>query len=240
MGAVGKPYPPNLPPCRGKVAWPKAMTDEGASGDGRDGQRPFLFPCWKKKRFLESKEKGAFGNWGAVRCPAAACVFTPPWRTGPGRYGLCGRNRERRHFYLAAAFVVGVAAWVGGRPKAAPTHMFCDVFVGAACGRPPRHMQHHVLCGARRPRRARDHALFCHLEKKPPSRSGRSARGAVLLFLGICVSSGARPWSRPPRCGGWARCRWSRWSRRGSPGGRCGSHGAHRRSWAPMSRSGGT
>ena len=93
-----------LPPCRGKVSWPTAMTDEGALSDSsRNVQRPFLFPCRKKKRFLESKEKGAFEIWCAVGCPAAACVFTPPWGTGPGRYGLCGRNREKRMFYLPAA-----------------------------------------------------------------------------------------------------------------------------------------
>ena len=83
-------------------------------GEGRF-QNPFLFPCRKKKRFLESKEKGAFEIWCAVGCPAAACVFTPPWGTGPGRYGLCGRNREGRIFYLSAAWAVGVAAWFGAQ-----------------------------------------------------------------------------------------------------------------------------
>ena len=69
----------------------------------RGRQNPFLFPCWKKKRFLGSKEKGAFENWCAVGCSSAACVFTPPPGTCPGRYGLCGRNREKRMFYLPAA-----------------------------------------------------------------------------------------------------------------------------------------
>ena len=78
--------------------------------DGRDVQRPFLFPCRKKKRFLGSKEKGAFEIWGAVRCSAAAPIFTSPLCTGPGRYGLCGRNREKRMFYLSAAWAVGIAA----------------------------------------------------------------------------------------------------------------------------------
>ena len=55
----------------------------------RGRQNPFLFPCWKKKRFLESKEKGAFESWGAVGRSAAAPVFTPPLGTSPGRYGLC-------------------------------------------------------------------------------------------------------------------------------------------------------
>ena len=87
----------------------------------RGRQNPFLFPCRKKKRFLKSKEKGAFESWGAVRCPAAACVFTPPSGTGPGRYGLCGRNREKRAFYLSAAWA-GAGRGVGPR---------------AAIGRPP-------------------------------------------------------------------------------------------------------
>ena len=82
-------------------------------GEGRF-QNPFLFPCRKKKRFLGSKEKGAFENWSAVRCPAAACVFTPPSGTGPGRYGLCGRNREKRAFYLSAAWA-GAGRGVGPR-----------------------------------------------------------------------------------------------------------------------------
>ena len=99
MGAVGKPYPPNLPPCRGKVAWPKAMTDEGASGDGRDGQRPFLFPCWKKKRFLESKEKGAPVGVRWLQIGFQRPVFTPPLRTGPVHSGLPRWNRERLWSY---------------------------------------------------------------------------------------------------------------------------------------------
>ena len=45
------------------------------------------------------------------------------------------------------------------------------------------------------------------------------------------------PGCTPPRCGGWARYRWSRSSRPGTPGARCGSHAAHRRSWAPTSHS---
>ena len=99
MGAVGKPYPPNLPPCRGKVAWPKAMTDEGASGDGRDGQRPFLFPCRKKKRFLESKEKGAPVGVRWLQIGFRRPVFTPPLRTDPVHSGLPRWNRERLWSY---------------------------------------------------------------------------------------------------------------------------------------------
>ena len=47
-------------------------------------------------------------------------------------------------------------AGLGGRPKAAPTHMFHGVFVGAACGRPPHRCGTAFLCGARRrPRKVR-------------------------------------------------------------------------------------
>ena len=44
----------------------------------------------------------------------------------------------------------------GGRLIAAPTPCPRWFFVGAACRRPPRHVQHHFLCGARRrPRKVR-------------------------------------------------------------------------------------
>ena len=89
----------------------------------RGRQNPFLFPCRKKKRFLESKEKGAFENWGAVGCPAAACVFPPPSGTSPGRYGLCGRNREKRVCCLPAAWVGtgrGVVWRANQGPRASP------------------------------------------------------------------------------------------------------------------------
>ena len=50
-------------------------------GRGRRFQNPFLFPCRKKKRFLESKEKGApvRVEWSqiGIRRPG----FTPPLRT---------------------------------------------------------------------------------------------------------------------------------------------------------------
>ena len=51
---------------------------------------------------------------------------------------------------------------------------------------------------------------------------------------GFTFSPGRRPRSH----GGWAPCRWSRWSHPARPAARCGSHGAHRRSWAPGSRCG--
>ena len=90
------------------------LRPQNDGGEGRF-QDPFLFPCRKKKRFLESKEKGAFENWGAVGCPAAACVFPPPSGTSPGRYGLCGRNREKRVCCLPAAWAMRVAAWFGAQ-----------------------------------------------------------------------------------------------------------------------------
>ena len=94
----------------------------------RPFQNPFLFPCWKKKRFLGSKEKEAFEIWSAVGCSSAACVFTPPLGTSPSRYGLCGRNRERFAFYLSAAWV-GESRGLGrraakGRPYPMPTTFF--------------------------------------------------------------------------------------------------------------------
>ena len=73
--------------------------DEGAlSGPLRNVQSPFLFPCRKKKRFLESKEKGApvRVRWSqiVIRRP----VFTPPLRSSTG-HSLRRWNRENRWFY---------------------------------------------------------------------------------------------------------------------------------------------
>ena len=68
-------------------------------GRERRFQNPFLFPCRKKKRFLESKEKGApvRVEWSQVgiRRPG----FTPPLWSGPVHGGLPGRNRENRWSY---------------------------------------------------------------------------------------------------------------------------------------------
>ena len=62
-------------------------------GGRRTRSKPISFSLPEKKRFLGSKEKGAFEIWGAVRCSAAAPIFTSPLCAGPGRYGLCGRHR---------------------------------------------------------------------------------------------------------------------------------------------------
>ena len=84
-------------------------------------QNPFLFPCWKKKRFLESKEKGAFKTGAVFVAPRRPASFRPHGGPATAVTAYVGRNREKRAFYPAAAWVVGVAAWVGGRPQAAPT-----------------------------------------------------------------------------------------------------------------------
>ena len=80
--------------------------------DGRDGQRPFLFPCRKKKRFLESKEKGApVGvEWSQIgfRRPG----FTPPLRTSTVHSGLPGRNRDKPWSY--PTFFRRLRGWASG------------------------------------------------------------------------------------------------------------------------------
>ena len=85
--------------------------------DGRDVQRPFLFPCRKKKRFLGSKEKGApvRVEWSQIgfRRP----VFTPPPSTGPVHSGLPGRSRETRWSY--PTFFRRLRRWASGRGAAA-------------------------------------------------------------------------------------------------------------------------
>ena len=86
-------------------------------GRGRRFQNPFLFPCRKKKRFLESKEKGApvRVEWSqiGIRRPG----FTPPLRTSTA-HGLRQRNRDRPwsypHFFRrlrGRASECGGAAW---------------------------------------------------------------------------------------------------------------------------------
>ena len=84
---------------------------------GETVQKPFLFPCRKKKRFLESKEKGApvRVEWSQIgfRRP----VFTPPPSTGPVHSGLPGRNRETRWSY--PTFFRRLRRWASGRGAAA-------------------------------------------------------------------------------------------------------------------------
>ena len=70
-------------------------------------QNPFLFLWQKKKRFLNAKEKEALWLYRGVKGKdTAAYVFTLTVWTSPGRYGLCGRNRETPWSYLPAAWFV--------------------------------------------------------------------------------------------------------------------------------------
>ena len=76
-------------------------------------QRPFLFPCRKKKRFLESKEKGAPVRVKWLQIGIRRPVFTPPLSTSTVHRRLRRWNRESRgsipHFF--AACVGGGRAW---------------------------------------------------------------------------------------------------------------------------------
>ena len=120
-----------LPPCRGKVSWPTAMTDEGAFSDSsRNVQKPFLFPCRKKKRFLESKEKGAPVGVRWLQIGFRRPGFTPPLWSDPVHGGLPGRNRENRWSY--PTFFRRLRGW--GLPR------------GLAGGRRPPLQRRHV-CG---------------------------------------------------------------------------------------------
>ena len=87
-------------------------------GRGRRFQNPFLFPCRKKKRFLESKEKGApvRVEWSqiGIRRPG----FTPPLRTSTvyGRLPRWNRGKlwSYPHFFRhlrRRASERGGAAW---------------------------------------------------------------------------------------------------------------------------------
>ena len=80
--------------------------DAPTVGD-EDFQNPFLFLWQKKKRFLNAKEKEALWLYRGVKGKdTAAYVFTLTVWTSPGRYGLCGRNRETPWSYLPAAWFV--------------------------------------------------------------------------------------------------------------------------------------
>ena len=96
------------------MSQPIAFCD--VKGRGETVQRPFLFPCRKKKRFLESKEKGApvRVEWSqiGIRRP----VFTPPLWTSTVHRRLRRRNRENLWFY--PTFFRRLRGWVLGRGAA--------------------------------------------------------------------------------------------------------------------------
>ena len=96
------------------MSQPIAFCD--VKGRERRFQRPFLFPCRKKKWFLESKEKGASVRveWSqiGIRRPG----FTPPLRTSPV-YGRLPRwNRGKLWSY--PTFFRRLRGWVLGRGAA--------------------------------------------------------------------------------------------------------------------------
>ena len=123
MGAVGKPYPPNLPPCRGKVAWPKAMTDEGASGDGRDGSKPISFSLPEKETvFGIQRKRGSRGGQVAPNRFSAARLYAPievrprpQWTT----WAEQGQAVVLSHLFSPPAWA-GDAAWFGAPSRRAP------------------------------------------------------------------------------------------------------------------------
>ena len=84
---------------------------------GETVQNPFLFPCRKKKQFLESKDKGApvRVEWSqiGIRRPG----FTPPLRSGPVHSGLPRWNRENQWSY--PHFFRRRRGWVSRRGAAA-------------------------------------------------------------------------------------------------------------------------
>ena len=87
-------------------------------------QNPFLFPCRKKKRFLESKEKGASKRveWSqiGIRRP----VFTPPPSTSTVHRRLRRWNRDKLWFY--PYFFRRLRRWVSGRGGADWHYLYCD------------------------------------------------------------------------------------------------------------------
>ena len=92
---------------------------------GETVQNPFLFPCRKKKRFLESKEKGAPKGvkWSqiGIRRPG----FTPPLWTSTVHRRLRRWNREKPWFY--PTFFRRLRRWASGRGDAAWDCRCCGV-----------------------------------------------------------------------------------------------------------------
>ena len=89
---------------------------------GETVQKPFLFPCRKKKRFLESKEKGAPVRVRWLQIVIRRPVFTPPPSTSTG-HSLRRRNRERLWFY--PTFFRRLRRWGSGRGAAAWCSFCC-------------------------------------------------------------------------------------------------------------------
>ena len=120
-------------------------------------QRPFLFPCRKKKRFLESKEKGAPVRVEWLQIGIRRPGFTPPLSTSTVHRRLRRWNRESR-----GSIRPFFAACVGGCRNVAPLPGIPVAAAQVGCfgvrrSSTPIHSSLFPLpftCGARRPRRA--------------------------------------------------------------------------------------
>ena len=186
MGAVGKPYPPNLPPCRGKVAWPKAMTDEGASGDGRDGSKPISFSLLEKETvFGIQRKRGSRGGQVAPNRFSAARLYAPievrprPQWTTPVEQGQA----------VVLSDIFSPPARVGVGRGAAAWYSLC-------CGAQRRLFTIHSslfslpsICGAYLP--GCDHGIQLPLDGGTKQTRGAPRRGAPLLRCYAASAAGS-------------------------------------------------
>ena len=126
-------------------------------------QNPFLFPCRKKKRVLESKEKGASKRveWSqiGIRRP----VFTPPPSTSTVHRRLRRWNREKSWFY--PQFFRRLRGWGAVRGGSVPLPYSRFPFPSS------------FYCRARLPRRAKPLTKPSLTPARPSGPSGRSGGG---------------------------------------------------------------
>ena len=99
-----------FPPQGGR--WRRSRRMRGRLETGKRS-KPISLPCRKKKRFLESKEKGAPVGVRWLQIGFRRPGFTPPLRSGPVHGGLPGRNRDRLWSY--PHFFRRLRGWVSER-----------------------------------------------------------------------------------------------------------------------------
>ena len=108
-----------FPPQGGR--WRRSRRMRGRLETGKRS-KPISLPCRKKKRFLESKEKGAPVRVRWLQIVIRRPVFTPPPSTSTG-HSLRRRNRERLWFY--PTFFRRLRRWGSGRGAAAWCSFCC-------------------------------------------------------------------------------------------------------------------
>ena len=162
-------------------------------------------PCWKKKRSLESKEKGAPKGVRWLQIVIRRLGFTPPLWTSPVYGRLPGRNRDKPWSY--PNFFRRLRGWGSGRGDAARYSLFTLhyslllFFVGRDDPGAPKHAAESGRSGYYPP------AALPFSEKTEAGAADGSARLASLIWLAHRYRANA-PVLRPQ----WERSQSSFWS----------------------------